>query len=69
VTERTLLPIGQAGPAGLAGARRYAAGPARVAPGTIRGDHALEGLENTAHRPDTPSSATRENKIFFPYLV
>ena len=43
-----------------------AAGPARAAPGTIRGDHALEGQENTVHGPDRPGSAARENN---PYLV
>ena len=72
VTERTLPPVRAAGPvrpAGLRGARRYAAGQARAAPGTIRGDHALEGQENTVHGPDTPRSAARENKIFYPYLV
>jgi nucleoside-diphosphate kinase len=43
--------------------------PVRAAPGTIRGDHALEVQENIVHGSDSPDSAEREIKIFFPDLV
>jgi nucleoside-diphosphate kinase len=50
---------------GLAGATD----PVKAAPGTIRGDHALEIGENVVHGSDSPESAEREIKIFFPDLV
>jgi nucleoside-diphosphate kinase len=50
---------------GLAGATD----PVTAAPGTIRGDHALEIGENVVHGSDSPESAEREIKIFFPDLV
>src|SRR5258708_1076457 len=50
---------------GLAGATD----PVKAAPGTIRGDHALEIGENVVHGSDSPESAEREIKIFFPELV
>ncbi|MEO3814577.1 nucleoside-diphosphate kinase [Sphaerisporangium sp. B11E5] len=40
--------------------------PVKSAPGTIRGDHALEIGENVVHGSDSPESAAREIKIFFP---
>ncbi|PZG23031.1 nucleoside-diphosphate kinase [Spongiactinospora gelatinilytica] len=40
--------------------------PVKAAPGTIRGDHALEIGENIVHGSDAPESASREIKIFFP---
>ena len=43
--------------------------PVRAAPGTIRGDHALEVQENIVHGSDSADSAEREIKIFFPDLV
>ena len=43
--------------------------PVKAAPGTIRGDHALEVQENIVHGSDSPDSAEREIKIFFPDLV
>jgi nucleoside-diphosphate kinase len=50
---------------GLAGATD----PVRAAMGTIRGDHALEVQQNIVHGSDSPDSAEREIKIFFPDLV
>ena len=42
---------------------------ARVAaPGTIRGDLALSNRENLVHGSDSPESAEREIKVFFPDL-
>lgn len=43
--------------------------PLAAAPGTIRGDHALLVKENVVHGSDSPDSAEREIKIFFPELV
>ncbi len=43
--------------------------PVRALPGTIRGDYALEVGENMVHGSDSPESASREIKIFFPELV
>jgi len=63
VTDRILLSIKPDGE------RRYPTGPARAAPGTIRGDHALKLQENTVHVSDSPGSASRETKIFLPGLV
>jgi nucleoside-diphosphate kinase len=42
--------------------------PVKAAPGTIRGDFALEVGENIVHGSDSPESAEREIKIFFPEL-
>ena len=50
---------------GLAGATD----PVAATPGTIRGDHALEIGENIVHGSDSPESAQREIKIFFPELA
>ena len=50
---------------GLAGATD----PVRAVPGTIRGDHALDVQQNIVHGSDSPDSAEREIKIFFPDLV
>jgi nucleoside-diphosphate kinase len=40
--------------------------PKDAAPGTIRGDLALELTENLVHGSDSPESADREIAIFFP---
>jgi len=42
--------------------------PKEAAPGTIRGDLAIELTENLVHGSDGPESATREIGIFFPNL-
>ena len=39
--------------------------PTRSAPGTIRGDLALELAENVVHGSDSPESAGRELALFF----
>ena len=46
-----------------------ATNPAGAAPGTIRGDLALETTENLVHGSDGPESAAREIAIFFPALA
>ena len=43
--------------------------PRKAAPGTIRGDLALELAENLVHGSDGPNSAEREIAIFFPTLL
>jgi len=45
-----------------------ATNPREAAPGTIRGDLALETGENLVHGADGPESATREIALFFPDL-
>jgi len=50
---------------GLAGATD----PVKATPGTIRGDFALSVGQNIVHGSDSPESAEREIKIFFPELV
>jgi len=45
-----------------------ATNPRDAAPGTIRGDLALETQENLVHGSDGPESAAREIELFFPGL-
>jgi nucleoside-diphosphate kinase len=42
--------------------------PAEAAPGTIRGDLAIETTENLVHGSDSHESAAREIALFFPGL-
>ena len=42
--------------------------PRDAAPGTIRGDLAIEMTENLVHGSDSPESAQREIGLFFPGL-
>ena len=42
--------------------------PREAAPGTIRGDLAIELTENLVHGSDGPESAAREVALFFPGL-
>ena len=46
-----------------------ATNPREAAPGTIRGDLAIELTENLVHGSDSPESAAREISIFFPDLA
>lgn len=43
--------------------------PKDAAPGTIRGDLAIEMTENLIHGSDSPESAEREIRLFFPSLA
>ena len=45
-----------------------ATNPREAAPGTIRGDLAIEMGENLVHGSDSPESAAREIALFFPQL-
>jgi nucleoside-diphosphate kinase len=71
ITSGPLVALVAEGP-GVVDAFRSLAGatnPLAAAPGTIRGDHALQVTENVVHGSDSPESAEREIKIFFPELV
>jgi len=46
-----------------------ATNPVDAAPGTIRGDLAIELGENLVHGSDAPESAEREIELFFPGLA
>lgn len=46
-----------------------ATNPKEAAPGTIRGDLAIETTENLVHGSDSPESAAREIGLFFPHLA
>jgi nucleoside-diphosphate kinase len=46
-----------------------ATNPLEAAPGSIRGDYALEVQTNMVHGSDAPESATREIGLFFPELA
>lgn len=46
-----------------------ATNPRDAAPGTIRGDFAIELTENLVHGSDGPESAAREIALFFPGLA
>ena len=46
-----------------------ATNPRDAAPGTIRGDLAIELTENLIHGSDSPESAAREIALFFPGLT
>lgn len=46
-----------------------ATNPRDAAPGTIRGDLAIEHTENLIHGSDSPESAAREIELFFPGLA
>src|SRR4051812_19387640 len=40
----------------------------KAAPGTLRGDYSLSNRENLVHGSDSPESAEREIKLWFPDL-
>lgn len=43
-----------------------ATNPLEAAPGSIRGDFAIETGQNMVHGSDSPESAARESSLFFP---
>jgi len=45
-----------------------ATNPLEASPGSIRGDFAIEVGQNMVHGSDSPESAEREAKLFFPDL-
>ncbi|MEV6322293.1 nucleoside-diphosphate kinase [Nocardia sp. NPDC051787] len=59
------------GPRAIAAFRQIAGGTdpvEKAAPGSIRGDFALETQENLVHGSDSPESAKREIALWFPEL-
>ncbi len=46
-----------------------ATNPLEAAPGSIRGDFAIETGQNMVHGSDSPESASREAALFFPDLA
>ncbi len=46
-----------------------ATNPLEAAPGSIRGDFAIETGQNMVHGSDSPESAARESALFFPGLA
>ncbi len=70
ITGGPLVAIVVEGPRAIEAFRSIAGAtdPVKATPGTIRGDHALEIGENIVHGSDSPESAAREIKLFFPGL-
>ena len=71
ITSAPLVAMVVAGPRAIEAVRALAGAtdPVEASPGTIRGDHGLEVQQNIVHGSDSPDSAEREIKIFFPELV
>ena len=70
ITGGPLLAVVAEGPRAIEAFRALAGAtdPVKAAPGTIRGDFALEVQNNIVHGSDSPESAEREVKLFFPDL-
>ncbi|MFI6483024.1 nucleoside-diphosphate kinase [Nonomuraea sp. NPDC050663] len=68
ITSAPLVALVVEGPRAIEAFRQLAGAtdPVKANTGTIRGDHALEIGENVVHGSDSPDSAAREIKIFFP---
>ena len=72
ITRSPLLALVVEGPAGsweVVRAITGATNPMKAAPGTIRGDLAINGTENLIHASDGPESAEREIALWFPDLA
>ena len=70
ITGGPLMALVVEGPRAIEAFRALAGAtdPVKAAPGTIRGDFALEVQNNIVHGSDSPESAEREIKLFFPEL-
>ncbi len=68
ITSGPVLALAVRGEAAIGTVRAMmgATNPLDSAPGTIRGDFALELSENIVHGSDSKASAKRELKLFFP---
>jgi nucleoside-diphosphate kinase len=71
ITSGPLVALVAEGPRAIEAFRALAGAtdPVKAGLGTIRGDYALEVQDNIVHGSDSPDSAEREIKIFFPDLV
>ena len=67
ITSGPLVAIALEGEQAIAAARQVigATDPLKAAPGSIRGDYAIEVGENLVHGSDAPESAARELELFF----
>ncbi len=70
ITSGPLVAMVLEGPRAIEAARQVigATDPLQAAPGSIRGDFALEVGQNMVHGSDAPESAAREVGLFFPEL-
>ena len=71
ITSGPVVMMAVEGPEGSVAALRTMMGatdPMASAPGTIRGDYALEVGQNIIHGSDSPESGVRELKLHFPEL-
>ena len=71
ITSGPVLAAVVEGPRAIAAFRQLAGGTdpvAKATPGTIRGDFGLETQYNLVHGSDSPESAEREIKLWFPNL-
>jgi nucleoside-diphosphate kinase len=70
ITSGPLVSMVLEGEQAIGAARQVigATDPLQAAPGSIRGDYALEVGENMVHGSDSPDSAEREIELFFPDL-
>ena len=70
ITSAPLVALVIEGPRAIEAFRALAGAtdPVKAAPGTIRGDFALEVQDNIVHGSDSPESAAREIALFFPDL-
>ena len=71
ITGGTLVAMVLEGAEAVAAARQLigATNPVEAAPGSIRGDYALEVTFNMVHGSDSDESAAREISIWFPELA
>ncbi len=71
ITSAPLVALVLEGTDAIRAARQVigATNPLEAAPGSIRGDFALEVGKNMVHGSDSPESAEREAKLFFPELT
>ena len=70
ITSGPLMALVVEGPRAVEAFRSLAGAtdPVKAAPGTIRGDFALEVQANIVHGSDSDESAAREIALFFPHL-
>ena len=71
ITSGPLVAMVLEGPRAVPAARQVigATDPVEAAPGSIRGDFALEVSSNMVHGSDSDESAAREAALFFPDLA
>jgi nucleoside-diphosphate kinase len=70
ITSGPIMALVFEGESAIKAARQVigATNPLEAAPGSIRGDFAIEVGQNMVHGSDSPESGERESKLFFPEL-